>query len=100
MLRLKLVDLRTLLQKVHVYSRETCDIRTALHALLNCIHIIIYISGYILEKMLIIFGPRITVQYGYNLSILTNLRKGNALFHLKVVFNYLFIPIHLPCHIK
>ena len=41
--------------------------------------------------MLIILGPRLTVQYAYNLSILTNLKKGKALFDLKAVFNYLFI---------
>ena len=50
--------------------------------------------------MLIILGPGLTVQYTYNLSILTNLKKGKALFDLKAVFNYLFIPIHLQCHIK
>ena len=60
----------------------------------------IYISGGILEEMLIILGPRLTVQYAYNLSILPNLKKGNALFDLKAVFYYLFIPIHLQCHIK
>ena len=60
----------------------------------------IYISGDILEKMLIILGPRLTVQYAYNLSILTNLKNGKALFDLIAVFNYLFIPVHLQCHIK